>query len=267
MKKPLLVLLLLAVAPCAAWAQAPDSFYLEDLTWQEVAARMTTGTNTIIIPTGGTEQNGPAIAIGKHNWIVQYTSGAIARQLGNALAAPVLAYVPEGSVNPPQGHMLFPGTISIDDKAYAGVLEDTARSFKQHGFHYIFFLGDSGGNQDAQKAVAQKLSKEWEAEHVVVANMDAYYADADGAAFVKTLKLGGDDPQAHAGFMDAAESMAAHAGSVRADKLTHYYAKDSATTGAVGDPDGATAEYGKKLLAIKVATAVTEIRSITGEKK
>lgn len=259
----------IAFAPMAASAQnagVSGSYYLEDLTWPEVAARMTTGTNTIIIPTGGTEQNGPAIAIGKHNWIVHFTSGEIARQLGTALAAPVLAYVPEGSVNPPQGHMLFPGTISVSDQAFAGILEDTARSFKQHGFKYIFFLGDSGGNQDAQKAVAARLTKEWANDHVVVANLDAYYADAEGAAYAKGVKLGGDDPQAHAGFMDASESMAAHAGSVRMDKVMHYAAKDAATTGAVGDPEGATVEHGKALLALKVKTAVAEIRRITGAK-
>lgn len=259
----------LAFSVCAGEAAAQDkpgdSYYLEDLTWQEVAARMATGTHSIIIPTGGTEQNGPHIAIGKHNWIVAYTSGQIARTLGNALAAPVLAYVPEGSINPPQGHMLFPGTISVSDKAYAGILEDTARSFKQHGFRYIFFLGDSGGNQEAQVSVAGKLSKEWAADKVVVASLDQYYADEKAVAFVKGSKLGGD-PSAHAGFMDAAEVMAAHPGGVRQDKLVHYYAKDATTTGAVGDPSGATPAYGQKLLQMKVDAGVAQIRALTGDK-
>ena len=267
MRKRIVLACLLAIIPCSAFGQISGSYYLEDLTWPEVAARMATGTRSIIIPTGGTEQNGPAIAIGKHNWIVRYTSGEIARQLGNALAAPVLAYVPEGSVNPPQGHMLFPGTISIDEKAYAGVLEDTARSFKQHGFTYIFFLGDSGGNQTMQTLVAEKLTKEWASDQIVVANLDAYYADADGAAYAKSVKLGGDDPQAHAGFMDASEVMAAHPDSVRSDKIMHYDAKDATTTGAVGDPEGASVEHGKKLLALKIATAVAEIHSITDKAK
>jgi creatinine amidohydrolase/Fe(II)-dependent formamide hydrolase-like protein len=253
----------------SAWAQGTgvsNSAYLEDLTWPEVAARMTTGTNSIIIPTGGTEQNGPHIAIGKHNWIVGYTSGEIARQLGNALAAPVMAYVPEGSVNPAQGHMLFPGTISISDKVFAGVLEDTARSFKQHGFKYIFFLGDSGPNQEMQVSVAQKLSKEWKADGVVVASLDAYYADVDGANWAKAKKLGGEDPQAHAGFMDASETLAVHKDGVRADKIMPYYAKDAAATGAVGDPSGASVENGRALLALKVAAGVKQIRAITGAK-
>lgn len=250
-----------------AWAQgAGASYYLEELTWQEVAARMTTGTNTIIIPTGGTEQNGPAIAIGKHNWVVGYTSGAIAKALGNALAAPVIGYVPEGMINPPQGHMLFPGTISVSEKVFAGVLEDTARSFKQHGFHYIFFLGDSGGNQDAQAAVAEKLTKEWAADKVVVASLDKYYADSDAAAYVKGLKMGGTEVQAHGGFMDASEAMAAHKGSVRAERLARYTQKDFTTTGAMGDATGASEVYGQKLLDMKVAAGVGQIRKLMAEK-
>src|SRR4051812_44646576 len=132
MRNIIAVLILLA-APYAAWA-APQSFYLEDLTWPEVKARMAGGTDTIIIPSGGTEQNGPHIVIGKHNLIVRYTSGQIARQLGNALAAPVIAYVPEGRISPPEGHMMFPGTISLRDEGFALILEDAARSFRQHGF-------------------------------------------------------------------------------------------------------------------------------------
>lgn len=268
MKKRLLLALLLSVAPLGARAQdaAVMSYYLEDLTWPEVAARMTTGTHSIIIPTGGTEQNGPAIAIGKHNWIVKYTSGEIAKRLGNALAAPVMAYVPEGSINPAQGHMLFPGTISINDTAFAAVLEDTARSFKQHGFHYIFFLGDSGPNQAPQAMVAEKLTKEWAKDGVVVATLDQYYADEDAAKWAKAQKLGGDDPQAHAGFMDASETLASHKDGVRADKLMHYYEKDSATTGAVGDPMGATVAYGQKLLDMKVAAGVAQIQALTAKK-
>lgn len=48
-------------------------------------------TTTIILPTGGTEQNGPPLALGKHNARVRANAEAVGRQLGNALVAPVLA--------------------------------------------------------------------------------------------------------------------------------------------------------------------------------
>jgi len=39
-------------------AQIPDTVFLERLTWDEVRDLMAAGKTTIIIPTGGTEQNG-----------------------------------------------------------------------------------------------------------------------------------------------------------------------------------------------------------------
>jgi creatinine amidohydrolase/Fe(II)-dependent formamide hydrolase-like protein len=135
MKQLLTIMLACALLCSPAHAQGiASSFYLEELTWTEVRERMKSGTDTVIIPTGGTEQNGPHIVLGKHNWIVRHTSGEIARELGNALAAPVLAYVPEGPISPPSGHMAFPGTISVRDESFGMILEDTARSFKAHGF-------------------------------------------------------------------------------------------------------------------------------------
>ena len=91
------------VAVClagTAFAQAPDTVFLEELTWTEVRDAVAAGTTTIIIPTGGTEQNGPHMVLGKHNYLVRHKAGEAARRLGDALVAPVMAYVPEGDVDP-----------------------------------------------------------------------------------------------------------------------------------------------------------------------
>ena len=69
---------------------------------------------------------------------------SIARALGDALVAPVIAYVPEGAIAPPTGHMRFPGTITTPEDAFEKVLESAARSFKAHGFRAIVLLGDHG---------------------------------------------------------------------------------------------------------------------------
>ncbi len=142
-------------------AQVPDTVFLEELTWTEVRDALNAGTTTVIIPTGGTEQNGPHMVLGKHNYLVKYKAGEIAKRLGNALVAPVMAYVPEGDVDPPTGHMRFPGTVTTPPEVFAKVLEFAARSFKQHGFHDIALLGDSGGNQAARASVADALNQEW----------------------------------------------------------------------------------------------------------
>ena len=131
----------------SAQAMAQSSVFLEELTWAEVRDAIQAGKTTVIIPTGGTEQNGPHMVLGKHNFIVRYTAGEIARQLGNALVAPVVTYVPEGSVDPPSGHMRFPGTLTLPQEYFTRILEFAARSFEAHGFLDIALIGDSGGNQ------------------------------------------------------------------------------------------------------------------------
>ena len=141
---------------------------------------MRAGKTTIIVPIGGTEQNGPHMALGKHNARVQVLSERIARGLGNALVAPVMAYVPEGPARPPTGHMRFPGTITVPEDAFEKVLESAARSFALHGFRDIVFLGDHGSTQAGQKAVAARLNREWAGAPARVHAIEEYYrASAD----------------------------------------------------------------------------------------
>ena len=64
------------------------SVFLEDLTTAEVVAAIRDGKTTIVIPVGGTEQNGPHMALGKHNVRAKALAGKVAQQLGNALVAP-----------------------------------------------------------------------------------------------------------------------------------------------------------------------------------
>ena len=71
---------------------AQHSVFLEQLTWMEVRDAIRAGKTTVIIPTGGTEQNGPHMVLGKHNVRVTLMAGEIARRLGNALVAPTMAY-------------------------------------------------------------------------------------------------------------------------------------------------------------------------------
>ena len=103
----------------------------------------------------------PAHGLGKHNVRVRALSERIARVLGNALVGPVIAYVPEGGLSPPTGHMRFPGTITVPDDVFRRSLESAARSVRLHGFRNVVFLGDHGSTQAGEKAVAAKLNREW----------------------------------------------------------------------------------------------------------
>ncbi len=139
-----------------------SSFWLDELTWMEIRDLIRDGgTSTVIIPTGGIEENGPYLATGKHNLILQATCPVIAEKLGNALCAPVVKFVPEGNIEPPEGPMRFPGTISLGQATYEALLTDIATSLKQAGFSDIVLIGDSGGNQQGMSNVSNELNAIW----------------------------------------------------------------------------------------------------------
>ena len=136
---------------------ARDSVFIEELTWIEVRDAIRAGKTTVIIATGGVEQNGPYLASGKHNYVLRATTEAIARKLGNTLVAPVVAFVPEGDISPPTGHMKYHATISVRPATFKALLTDIALSLAEHGFRRIILIGDSGGNQTGMKEVAAEL--------------------------------------------------------------------------------------------------------------
>lgn len=245
-----------------AAAEAPDTVFLEDLTWTEVRAALRAGTTTIIVPAGGTEQNGPHMALGKHNARVKALSEDIARALGNALVAPVIAYVPEGGIAPATGHMRFPGTITAPDDAFRKVLEFAARSFRQHGFRDIVLLGDHGSTQAAQKAVAARLNREWAAGAARVHAIEEYYraAQVEVPRLLKARGHPGPELGRHAGLTDTALMLAVDARLVRRDRLRPGTAAD----GVDGDPTRATPELGRPGVELIVSRTVDAVRkSIT----
>jgi creatinine amidohydrolase len=258
--RALLFAALLAVA-YSATAAGP---HIEDMTWTELHARIEAGTTTILVPIGGTEQNGPHMVLGKHNTRVRALAAQIAGKLGNAVVAPVLAYVPEGSITPPAAHMRFTGTISISDAAFEAVLESTARSFRQHGFRDVFFLGDHGGYQASEERVAAKLNREWAAQPACRVHALVDYYRVTQTRYVEALKsrgFGTEEIGTHAGLADTSMALAIDPALVRADALANG-PKASARDGVYGDPKRATAELGRVGVEMIVETSVARIREV-----
>ena len=138
-----------------------DTVFIEEMTWMEIRDAMRAGKDTVIIATGGVEQNGPYTATGKHQYVLRATTEAIARKLGDALVAPIVPFVPEGDIDPPTDHMKYPGTVSVTTETYERLVSEICASFRTHGFAHIVLIGDSGGNQDGLKAVAERLNQKW----------------------------------------------------------------------------------------------------------
>ena len=260
MNRALLLLCILLTTP-GAYAQTPETVFLEELTWTELQNLVRSGKTTVIVPIGGTEQNGPHIALGKHNLRVKVLSEKIALALGDALVAPVLAYVPEGRLDPPTAHMRFPGTITVPGETFEKVLEYAARSFKLHGFRDVLFLGDHGDYQANAKAVADRLNREWAATPVRVQAVAEYYRVTQ-TGYVQALKRRGyrdEEIGTHAGLADTSLMLAIEPRQVRMDRLRSG-AKPGSADGVHGDPRRSSAELGQLGVDIVVTQTVAAIR-------
>ncbi len=252
---------LLATAP-AALADAGATVFIEEMTSTELAAAIKAGRTTIIVPIGGTEQNGPHMALGKHNVRAKALAEKVARALGNALVAPVVAYVPEGSVDPPTGHMRYPGTITVPADVFRKTLVAAARSFRLHGFRDVVLLGEHGDYQKDDEAVAQQLNREWAASDVRVHAVTDYYRAAT-AGFARTLKARGyTDAEIglHAGLADTSLSLAVDPRLVRGDRLQPAPGQQG-LPGVTGDPRRASAELGAVGVDAVVAQTVEAVRA------
>lgn len=246
--------------PAAVYA-AEAPVMLEEMTSTELRARIDGGATTAIVPIGGTEQSGPYIALGKHNVRAAALARMIAQKLGNAVVAPVVAYVPEGSITPPAGHMKFAGTLSIPESTFEDLLFATGQSLRQHGIRHVVFVGDHGGYQKSETRVAQRLNQAWAKDGKAGALALLAYYDVTQAPFITDLEKRGysrAEIGLHAGLADAALMLAIDKSLVRSEALARGPAP-AVKDGVRGDARRASAELGKLGVQRIVDTSVAAI--------
>ncbi len=262
MRVAILALMLLALASSAA-AQ-PGSVMIEDLTWPEVTSAIVAGKTTAIYYAGSTEQNGPHLAIGKHNFVAQYAARRIAEELGNALVYPIMPFALTGDPVKKTDHMKFPGSVSLSPATFGAVAREVAASAISAGFRNVFLMGDHGGGQDVLKKVAAELDGKWATKGVRVRYVpDLYYKSQEQVR--RHLAQRGMAAGEHAGNPDTSEILFIDKNKrwVRRDKL----APGDRANGVDGDPRQASSELGKVFIEFKVASAVAQIRQMTSGKE
>ncbi len=267
MRLPVLTLMALLLAGTRAGAQpsaekAAPPVFIDDLTWTEIRDRMLAGTKTVIIGTAGQEQKGPHMVTGEHKYVLQHTTERIARTLGDALVAPIITYVPEGSWELPlRGHMAKAGSITLPEDRFIELLLHAAKSLRAGGFTTVILIGDSGGNQNGMKAAADQLNAAWKDTGARAMFIGDYYTKsaADIRTYLGGLGFSMDDIGSHAGMVDTSELLFVNPSLVRRDRLAP--SGGSPDSGVNGDPTKATAALGKSLVQIKIDNALAQIRA------
>jgi len=212
---------------------------LADRRWPQIARGA-----TLVVPVGALEQHGPHLPLDTDAVI----AAAVAEQLGErwgAEVAPVVAYGASGE------HQSFPGTLSIGTSALATVLVELARSATTWADRVVFVNGH-GGNLPALRRAVELL-----------------VAEGRDVGWLPCAPRGGAG-DAHAGRDETSMMLhlapervrvdAAEAGATEplADLMPAMVAGGVAAVsanGVLGDPAGATAEEGARLLGSIVADA------------
>jgi creatinine amidohydrolase/Fe(II)-dependent formamide hydrolase-like protein len=236
--------------------KAPDTVFVDELTWEENRDAMKAGKTVFIVPIGGTEKNGYHMVLGKHNYVVSHAANLMARKLKNALVVPTLQYVPEGDPDRQNA-----GAISLPSPAYDGVLDAIARSLKAHGATDILFIGDSGGNQNGMTSVATKLNEEWKGSDTRVYALTSYYEDGRvhyRAWMEAAFGYGDDIIGSHAGISDTSQMLHVRPAGIRKNMLMPWGGPKDA--GVSGDPMKATAEIGRMGIEFKVNAAINQYK-------
>lgn len=250
-----------------------DSVFMEELTWMEVRDAIKSGKTTAIVAAGGLEQNGPHVATGKHNYVLRGTTEAIARKLGNALVLPVVKFVPEGTIDPPSGHMRFAGTISLRQETFKLLLTDITHSLKQHGFTDIIFISESGGNVRGMREVAEELNRTWEGGSATVYYISEYYEqDKWSYNFLKAIGVH-QKPDVQSATRAGIHSDYHYEAMMAAVNPQTIRTRERVATGAYTingfdmNPPSKTIENGKKLVEYRADLTVTAIQKALAAKR
>jgi creatinine amidohydrolase len=196
-----------------------DRVDIELMTWVEVKDAIQRGKTTALIFNGGTETRGPQAVNGGHTLVAHAKVVAIAYELGNALAAPVLPFSPNNA------SAELPGTIGITNDTFAEVNKEVAEQMIHNGFKNVVLMGDHGGGQKQLGDVAKELDAKYAGQGIRVVYCDDAY-EKSNADYDAWLAKNGYPPGGHASINDTSEMMYLEPSKdywVRSDKLPEAF--------------------------------------------
>jgi creatinine amidohydrolase len=183
---------------------AKDTVELELLTHTEVAEKIAAGMTSVIIANGGTEERGPQNILGGHTIMARAAAIDVAKQLGNALVAPVLP-IDVGATGVKEGTNT-PGGVTLPAEVFKQVKLAEIESMAFSGFKNIFVMGDHGGGQSAMKEAAEEMDAKLSPKGIRVYYVSDFYAkfqdDVQMYLYEHKLPVGG-----HGAMMDTSKML------------------------------------------------------------
>lgn len=236
---------------------ARDTVWIEDMTILEVRDALKAGKTTAMIFAGGMEDNGPYITVSQHDSTVKGMCDVIARKLGNALCAPIVALAPANLERSSS-----PGSVSITADTFKAILTDEATSLKSEGFKNILFMVDHGSDEKPAEETAKVLADKWTGSGTNAYYISEYYNDKALVKFEEDV-LGvhekTDGVHYHDDYPYAVVSMVINPEDVR---MPERQKVKLTTVNGIELNTPKAAEDGKKLMEFRADNTVTAIRKL-----
>lgn len=220
---------------------------LADEVWPDVP-----GDAVVLVPVGSTEQHGPHLPTDTDTVIALAVAHRVAELLADprVLVAPAVAYGSSGE------HQAFPGTVSIGTEALRTLLVELVRSLRTWAGRVVF-VNAHGGNVAAVADAVRQLCRE--------------------GHDVAWLPCATEDVDLHAGYTETSLLLHLCPDRVRLDRaeagntgmlreilptLMAEGVRAVSPNGVLGDPTGASAAEGERVLEQMVRWVAARVRSV-----
>lgn len=206
---------------------------LAGLRWPDVE-RLAAET-VLVVPLGATEQHGPHLPLSTDTDIAQALVAGLVERHSHVVAAPAIGYGASGE------HGAFAGTLSIGQSAAELLLLELCRSASQT-FRRILLVSTHGGNAEPVRRAVRRLRDEG---RDVRAWGPRWNGDAHAGRTETSLMLAITPERVR---MAAAAAGATAAIADLLPRLRAEGVRAVSANGVLGDPTGASAEEGFRLL-------------------
>ena len=239
---------------------------LDRMTWPEVKAEQERGRDTVVVAFGATEQHGPHLPLATDALLGDHLARIVAERL-DAFVAPTVR------VGCSEHHLEFPGTLSISQDTFHGVVADIVRSLSRGGFGRAVLLPTHGGNFGPLAVALEKLGPLPGMQISALTDLGALFAIAQLGATEHEVPLG--EGGVHAGEWETSMLMSIHPELVHLERGEAGYTGDPqaaigaifgagvhtvAENGVIGDPARASAEHGARYWEEVLGIALLSLR-------
>jgi creatinine amidohydrolase len=223
-----------------------------------------------ILPAGSLEQHGPHLPVITDTASASAAAIAAARLVANDVPVAVL---PGLWLGLSEHHLPFGGTISVDYAAYRAILESIVRSLRAISFARLLIVNGHGGNIDPLAVAARELAVAYDMPIVAttpwflareklapIFEVDTGARHACEGETSMMMAIAGDIVKKHK-FDEAMQQAPARVDAPAGLSRFYSFSERAPVTGTWGDPRTATADKGKRFLAVQAEALADAIRN------